>query len=777
MKTSIKLVGLVFFLCQFFYLKAQLIPIPLDHKFEESKVIIEGKVVSVKSYEASDGRIYTENTIEILSFIKGHIGSPYLSVITMGGKTEQYEVTWTHLAKLKLNQQGVFFLTETKRPKNERPQNSFELFPSSQGFYEVFKDDEGYRVISELERYDDPKDFYEKIGVRYSAINGGLVAYSLADEPCLVFKIIVSPTSSFQSSVSLNADIYVKLNEGFKYLYKSELVVKYSGDFFGQNIVASGNLVFSEGELVTPSYNLSMTDYADDKLEVKLDGLTTDVSELEQLGTDFRQIASMQISVIGWSENTPIEWDSNNESVSNLYIDANTELIKAFECAEVLLEEVALGGGIEITDFIPSTVAAGVSPGSSTSPSIAGSVIITGAGFSDPLPGEVIPDGHYVKFETVGGSWIAPFEGDYLSWTDTEIFVKVPSFGYDNNSDNIISDLNKDIACTGRIRVCKDGFFNCGTFATSDEELYVAFSARNVSQTNSDNLKESVRVLLRDANSDGGYTLFFEDQFKNDADALNAFKRALTTWRCNTRVNFEIDETNPFPGGNGNCFISFEDLPVGVSTTLGSTGVFGPGCGANPSTDFSTVRDFEIMFNENINWDGTPGSDLESTALHELGHAHLLNHTNNGEDKVMIPSKTIIVHDLHMDDENGGVHVATLSSSTIDPQCPYDEMILINVSDCIISSNSYIIEGEDVEVLVFPNPSSNQFSVQLKSDSVKYYGGRINLSDQFGRILLTNKVNSDLIHFDVSNLSSGLYFLTIQTESGSTIFLNKIQKK
>ena len=83
--------SLLFFILLFTSkVNAQLIQVPLDYKKEQSKLIIEGKVIEQKSFEADDGEIYTENIIEIFSIIKGELNNPYLSIITMGGRTDRY---------------------------------------------------------------------------------------------------------------------------------------------------------------------------------------------------------------------------------------------------------------------------------------------------------------------------------------------------------------------------------------------------------------------------------------------------------------------------------------------------------------------------------------------------------------------------------------------------------------------------------------------------------------------------------------------------------------
>src|SRR5690606_8721862 len=88
--------------------------------------------------------------------------------------------------------------------------------------------------------------------------------------------------------------------------------------------------------------------------------------------------------------------------------------------------------------------------------------------------------------------------------------------------------------------------------------------------------------------------------------------------------------------------IEYDSLPVGAITTLASTGNMTFFC--PDSTGFipgSERRRFTIKFNSNLNWHTdtlmpTPlpanTYDLESRAVHELRHAHLLNHSNNSND-------------------------------------------------------------------------------------------------------------------------------------------------
>lgn len=131
----------------------------------------------------------------------------------------------------------------------------------------------------------------------------------------------------------------------------------------------------------------------------------TNVALLEEIGTEFKKIATIQVNVLGWSNEPPLEWDPNDATITNQYVEPQTNLIKEFECTDVIFEEQS---NIDVTGLEPSRAAAGAGIMSANPVPISGVVTITGTGFSDPAPGEKIPDGYRVKFNTVDGGWIAP---------------------------------------------------------------------------------------------------------------------------------------------------------------------------------------------------------------------------------------------------------------------------------------------------------------------------------------------------------------------------------
>lgn len=581
----------------------------------------------------------------------------------------------------------------------------------------------------------------------------------------------------------ISAGIYARSKEGSYRLYKSNLKTEYDPQIFGQYIVGSDNLTSGNGDFPASVYSLQLSDIASNKFDLTLQANTTDMSQLVEVDTAFKLVAVLHFKLATFPTQNPFDWKNNSGTIENYYIDEETGLIKEFECTEVENEAC----NIDVTGFAPLTAAGGVGLLAETGES--GTVTINGSGFTNPAAGEIIPEDYRVKFETVGGGWISPFEGDYITWTNNSIQVKVPSIGYDNNSQDIITDFNTMMAATGKIRVCKDTYFlgiknGCGCHDDTGDDLYVPFSSRNTYQTRAGDIKESVRTVLRSFNGSGGYTIYFRNSFRINADAVAAFKRALNTWRCDTQVNFDVNEVDDPPAtANGVCIVEFADLPIGVgSITRGATAFKAGDCGADPNIDISFLPDFLIRFNQNLMWhtginmpalDWSTHGDLQSTALHELGHAHLLNHTNNTLNVMVSPGTLAFRRALTADDSDGGNHLSMLSHNTNDPECPSAPMELTLPADCMVDAVE--INRVLAEVLVYPNPSHDVVQIEFTHSSNKMLG-EIIVFDGIGCKMISNAIKENRSILNLTGMPQGIYHLILVDPNGVMTTIGKLSK-
>ena len=263
-----------------------------------------------------------------------------------------------------------------------------------------------------------------------------------------------------------------------------------------------------------------------------------------------------------------------------------------------------------------------INNGAMTNPSayIAGTVdsdnqlIITGTGFG-AMEGTVFFSNANTGGTSSSSSTVA---SDLVSWSDTEIRVKIPNF-----------------AGTGTVTVLDNG----GGFAGSTS-ITIDYSITGV-YSDFSGFSEVIRQFgnLADLNGSGGYTFLYNSNLPNtstdfagNTSAQEALERAFDNWRCESGVNFFTDGTTTTNG-----YANDDENVIGFSSTLdpGVLGVAtlrflawgGGGC------TYWYMEELDIQFDDDTNWNFGPGSptglelDFESVALHEVGHTHGLNHT------------------------------------------------------------------------------------------------------------------------------------------------------
>jgi len=218
-----------------------------------------------------------------------------------------------------------------------------------------------------------------------------------------------------------------------------------------------------------------------------------------------------------------------------------------------------------------------------------------------------------------GGATIeTPRPADYLSWSDTQIRVQVPSLGSSGYP-----------AGTGLVRVTAAD----GSITNTVTPLIITYALTNVTTTAVATSGQPNHVAT---NATGGLSFHFGPNFQNSA-AVAPWQRALAQWRCSTGINWTLATaatTNAIANDDQNvvAFDTGSDLPAG---TLGRTTTYYRGCYdsqghivfyaqeidqqyASPSAGLSFQYGPALATGQQI--------DLESVFIHELGHAQQLTH-------------------------------------------------------------------------------------------------------------------------------------------------------
>src|SRR5689334_18686983 len=93
------------------YSQCSLYPVPLFQRVNNSSLMIEGKVISQKSFWNSAGNyIYTSNLIQVNKVLKGEMSAAFVEVMTDGGEVGLRKQTVEPSLQLNPNDEGIFTL-------------------------------------------------------------------------------------------------------------------------------------------------------------------------------------------------------------------------------------------------------------------------------------------------------------------------------------------------------------------------------------------------------------------------------------------------------------------------------------------------------------------------------------------------------------------------------------------------------------------------------------------------------------------------------------------
>ncbi len=286
-------------------------------------------------------------------------------------------------------------------------------------------------------------------------------------------------------------------------------------------------------------------------------------------------------------------------------------------------------------------------------------------------------------------------------WTDTLIRVLVPSceFKSVNIDGNNATDIQ--VAGTGTIILSQNGT----PVDTSTQILTIPYAEYTYALT------DSTQVYPTRLTQNSGYNTFtfmVTPEFRSDTISMQLLEQALEVWRCETGVNFVIDcnttnhpSCDPFDNKSvvtyksATCYASHLNSPT-LATTLRRFRL----C-ADSSTYF--LRSVDIVFNDTVLVGGTiPGSwyyhgnavaitpiqhDFLTTAIHELGHAHLIEHIIDNTQLMNYVYESGLGGVLHtlnpFNDVVAGQNVMSRSTPDVTVNC-YGGMIPVAPDSCAL---------------------------------------------------------------------------------------------
>jgi len=226
-------------------------------------------------------------------------------------------------------------------------------------------------------------------------------------------------------------------------------------------------------------------------------------------------------------------------------------------------------------------------------------------------------------------------EEDYVSWSNTRIEVKVPSYV----RKNIQAGTNPPSAGSGPIQV--KNYLREDAISTNSLDIVYSLQNRPINKE---------RYYLAQVRCVDGFNFVLGSSLARNAQAVAAVEAALREWSDRLRItlkllkdanNLPVQLANPALANDQQNVIFFDASTKKNGTALNAdVGCFGSSNPSNPNSIpfFKTDTDIQMGNDPTLNWSynstgNAAGNDFYAAILHEIGHVLCLAHVidPNGE--------------------------------------------------------------------------------------------------------------------------------------------------
>ena len=383
-------------------------------------------------------------------------------------------------------------------------------------------------------------------------------------------------------------------------------------------------------------------------------------------------------------------------------------------------------------------------------------------------------------------SILSPLPGEYpscLDYSATEITVEIENVGA-NPASNI--DINYQInggsivteTYTGTINPSGVFEYTFSTTADLSSENTYEIAVWTSFSTDQDNSNDTTTSSITIYNS-SMLTLSSTENFDDIAS-------------CNTTSNCEAENCDLGGVWKNATNTLYDDIDWRVDENGTPSNNTGPTVDYNLGTEAGKYIYLEVASsncNEKTATLTSPCIDLTSIPSAQINYAYHMYGMHTGELHFDVVTKSQIDEDIETrkagDKGNQWIHesinledylgqVISFRFRGITGQGPYGDIALdaIGLSELSSIENNFSIMGVSIQ----PNPTNGIFSINFDKN-VKNHIENIQISNVLGELVYVNQSIKDMsiISIDLGGKSNGLYYLTINTNSGS--FTRKIIKE
>lgn len=561
------------------------------------------------------------------------------------------------------------------------------------------------------------------------------------------------------SSSQYSFEIYASATEQ-TYFSDAFIDVSFSLEAFLPDQVATGVVVFLPGPLISNDvvYNFQLSDVNSNTIRLLIfSEFPIDQTDLTILGTTPVHVGTMFLKVDDCEKPANLHF-AEDQMQGLSYHNVGTmpfpiEIYEPIVASDSENAKLCCGDDPEIISF--ST------PGNMPIPAGAGKILtIIGNNFG------LYGTESKVRFkngDVVTGEWMEAAPGDFIwnginHWSDTKIELVVPSV--DKN------EAWTKPAASGKFQVRTD----CGS-NTSDDELTIPYSILNFRPGI---FSQGLKIALKNTNGNG--VLFKFSENVTSTNVREAFEEALQEWCTVTNINFSVsnedsDKTSAVGNDNTNLIV-MQAVNGGVASFVLSTAHQQQCVNSSTNEIGYVMRDLDLKIDPSNT--ALSKQQIKNRILHELGHAHMLNHSINlsNPQDLMHYLEASGVASIMDDDETGANLVFGNSAQLLDgTTCgtPIEKGACGGTNSVTTINNNEIVK-------ISPNPFSTSVNASLLTSSSSDL--TFEIFDQLGNKLLCQVEKNSQSEFKLiipNGVPQGFYFIKT-TIGAEAIVVTKIIK-
>lgn len=756
--------------------KGQHIEISLNHKIQNATYIFEGEVITSESFRDKNlGVIFTSHIVKLSSLFKGNITGDEVEIITVGGSVDGVTSIISNNLTLKTGWEGIFFCRTTQRPSSQFSNSglSLRVYEGKQGFFRYKKDINSIVATTLFTRYNNIE--HELLSVIEQATNKREYINPNKREKELLAWIsektfansspegskygieyeFVEPRITGSNSNYLEFDIEASTYGGIFNFGNAEIYLDYDPLVFGMNLVASGNIIANKETIIlSADYSLSISDETSSKLKLAINSISNPSNPFPLTITG-EKLCHIKLDITNLISTSP------NIFFDEALMQGNSEFYQNgffYDFLNVVAtDNLSMGWSVLMPPTIDTIYPQFISAGTFDT------LYIKGEHF-DTTKGDVIF--RNADYQTIELD-VKADDVDILFWTDILIGVRMFSTNSDFESPG-----------GGSVKV-KKAITNDSTTSTSWMSITFAILNKKDAVT-----KEPILPILIPKNGIDTFKFKLHESTSLTSDTAEVIRMVMKQWRCASGINWKLSDiaTNKkyIQDGVNSIYYNTNYLLMD-SSTLWVTRRYLSDINALPNicnyngNKYIYVDEVDMQINgfaqdwfvtTNNNLEDTTKMDFWTTALHEFGHATLLNHVVSPSD-VMYPFQDFayIARTINFYAESGANWIMD-SIEIISPHCSNDTLKR-NKSGCITSIKQVVSSSQVVNI--YPNPFNNQFTIEFDNDNnansyeilIIDISGRVLVSENGSATYGTNQISIS----NTSNLTSGFYLVRLRLDN------------